>query len=334
MPSSTAPVLLVITPYAADANNGNWRTAARWARLLSPSCRVVLRTPAQLRAQGGGDDAVAMLALHARRSRDAIEAWCARTPRRPLVVALTGTDLYRDVPSGDADALASLDDADTLVVLQDDAVRHLPARCRAKARVVYQSARALVPSPGKSARRTNFLMVAHLRAEKDPRTLLSAWRRLPVDLPGTLTLIGAALDAALGAEVAALAAADPRVRWQGALPHGQTRQAIRRAHVLVVPSRMEGGANVVAEAVVAGTAVIASRVSGNVGMLGDDHPGLFAAGDDEALAALMARACRDRPFLAALEAAGARRAARFAPDAERAALLRAIDTARAARPVE
>ena len=334
MPIPVVPRLLLVTPYAADANNGNWRTAARWAGLLAPAYRVLVRTTDRALAECDSIDATAMIALHARRSRPAIVAWTRREPRRPLLVALTGTDLYRDVPAGDPSAVASLDDADVLVVLQDQAVADLPVRHRAKARVVYQSARTLAPFARKAAGRTHLLMVAHLRDEKDPRTLLSAWRRLPRELPATLTLIGAALDPALGAEAAALAAADPRVQWLGPRPHAWTRQAIRRAHVLVVPSRMEGGANVVVEAATAGTAVIASRVSGNVGMLGDDHPGLFPPGDPEALAASIARACRDRAFLVRLEAAGARRAERFAPESERAALRDAVAAALAARPVK
>jgi putative glycosyltransferase (TIGR04348 family) len=250
------------------------------------------------------------------------------------VVALTGTDLYRDIAHADTDALRSIDDADALIVLQEDALSALPERARAKAHVVFQSARSLVPCAGKSPHRLNALLVAHLREEKDPRTVFAAWRQLPLALPARLAIIGAPLDPALAAEAAALARADPRVRYLGPRPHAWTRQAIRRAHVLIVPSRMEGGANVVVEAVTAGTAVIASRISGNVGMLGDDHPGCFPVGDASALAVLVARACADRAFLGRLEAAGRARADRFTPDAERAALGRVVAAALRSRPVE
>jgi len=284
---------------------------------------------------GDGRDAAAlMIALHARRSRPAIEAWTRQRPRRPLVVALTGTDLYRDIAHADTDALRSIDDADALIVLQEDALSALPERARAKAHVVFQSARSLVPCAGKSPHRLNALLVAHLREEKDPRTVFAAWRQLPLALPARLAIIGAPLDPGLAAEAVALAHADPRVRYLGPRPHAWTRQAIRRAHVLIVPSRMEGGANVVVEAVTAGTAVIASRISGNVGMLGDDHPGCFPVGDASALAALVTRACADRAFLGRLEAAGRARADRFTPDAERAALGRVVAAALQSRPVE
>src|SRR5690606_15386030 len=104
MPRSRAPTLSIVTPFLADANNGNWRTAARWARLLAPSFRPIVQAASGPVAA----DAVALIALHARRSHDAIAAWRAAHPDRPVVVALTGTDLYRDVPAGDTAAWASL----------------------------------------------------------------------------------------------------------------------------------------------------------------------------------------------------------------------------------
>ncbi len=272
-----------------------------------------------------------MIALHARRSRAAIVAWKTSRPDRALIVAMTGTDLYRDLPMGDADACRSLEDADRLIVLQRDALRHLPESMRGKADVVFQSARALAPRSRKAANRLHCLLVAHLRDEKDPRTVFAAWRRLPREVPATLSIIGAALDPALGDAAQALAFEDPRVRVLGARAHAWTRQAIKRAHLLIVPSRMEGGANVVVEAVTAGTPVIASRMSGNLGMLGDDYPGYFEVGDAAGLAKCVERACRDRAFLASLQAACTRRASQFTPAAERAALAATVQRAVAHR---
>jgi len=325
------PTLILVTPYLAGANNGNWRTAARWARLLAPRFRVILQSADAPVTGGSRDLAVALLALHARRSRAAIAAWRRAHPDRALVVALTGTDLYRDVPNGDADALASLAEADRLVVLQDDALRHLPARRRAKASVVVQSARRLSPFDAKAATRLNALFVGHLRDEKDPRTALGAWRHLPANCAATLTLVGDALDPGLGDDVRRACAADARIRWLGARAHGWTRQAIRRAHVLVVTSRLEGGANVVVEALTAGTPVIGTRMSGNLGMLGADYPGYFAVGDARGLAAAIEHAAADRAWLARLRRHGERRARLMTPDAEARALAAAVDAALAAR---
>jgi glycosyltransferase involved in cell wall biosynthesis len=186
--------------------------------------------------------------------------------------------------------------------------------------VVFQSARALKPWPRKGDDRLHCVLVAHLREEKDPATAFAAWRALPPDAPATLTVIGAALDPALGQAANELAAVDPRVQWLGPRAHAWTRQAIKRAHLLLVPSRMEGGANVVVEAVTAGTAVLGSRMSGNVGMLGRDYQGWFDVGDAAGLAALVVRCAGERAFLRRLEQQCALRAPLFSPQAEAAAL--------------
>jgi len=309
------PHIVLVTPALAAANNGNWQTARRWVRLLAPAYRVTLTdraTPAQIAT------ADAMLALHARRSAPAIVAWREAHATRPLVVVLTGTDLYRDIAS-DAAAQHSLALADRLVVLNSHGARALPEAHRGKARVVLQSCSARRPCP-KPQRHLRVLMVGHLRDEKDPQTYWRAITRLQGRADLRFDHIGGALDAALGDEARALAAADPRFRWLGARPHATTRGHIQRAHVLVHASRMEGGAHAVIEALRSGTAVLASAIDGNTGLLGDEHPGLFAPGDDAALAALLER-CRDEPaILPALRDAGDQRAPLFAPEAEAAAL--------------
>lgn len=320
MSRTRIPSLLLVTPYLAAANNGNWRTAARWARLLSPHFRVIVQAAAEPVDSPRAARADAMIALHARRSHAAIAAWRRLRPEQPHAVVLTGTDLYRDWPAGDADTRDAMEHADALFVLQDDALAQLPPALQRRTRVVFQSARALQPWPRKGDDHLHCVLVAHLREEKDPATAFAAWRALPRDLPATLTVIGAALDPALGQAANELAATDARVQWLGPRAHPWTRQAIKRAHLLVVPSRMEGGANVVVEAVTAGTAVIGSRMSGNVGMLGHDYLGWFDVGDPGALAALVIRCAGDRPFLHRLERQCANRAPLFSPMAEAAAL--------------
>jgi putative glycosyltransferase (TIGR04348 family) len=309
------PNIVLVTPALASANNGNWQTARRWARLLAPAYRVTLTDRATPALLAGAD---ALLALHARRSAASIQAWRAAHAARPLVVVLTGTDLYRDI-AFDADAQRSLALADRLVVLNTHGARALPEAQRAKARVVLQSCSARRPWP-QSRRHLRVLMVGHLRDEKDPQTYWRAIARLRHRADLRFDHIGGPLDPALGDEARALAAADPRLRWLGALPHAATRERIQRAHVLVHASRMEGGAHAVIEALRSGTAVLASAIDGNTGLLGDAYPGLFAPGDDVALAALIER-CRDEPaILPALRAAGDRRAPLFTPEAEAAAL--------------
>jgi putative glycosyltransferase (TIGR04348 family) len=318
----TKPILLIVTPYLADANNGNWRTAQRWARLLQARYRVIVQANA---SGAAARDAACMIALHARRSHPAVLKWLAQGTTRPVAVALTGTDLYRDLPDGNSEARASLELAGALIVLQEDALNYLSAVHRGKATVVLQSARALTPAV-KPVTRFNCAMVGHLRAEKDPLTALYAWRFLPAAEPIHLHHIGGMLDPELGAAARAFMRVEPRYRWLGAMAHGATRQAIKRAHVLLVPSLMEGGANVVVEALTAGTPVLGTRMSGNVGMLGAGYPGLFPVGDSAALAALLLRCRHDPAFLREINAWCRRRAPLFSPEHERRTLLRVVDS--------
>jgi putative glycosyltransferase (TIGR04348 family) len=306
------PELVIVTPALADANNGNWQTARRWAGLLSPAYRVRLAADWQ-----GGGEAV-MVALHARRSAAAVARWQAQRPQAPLVLVLTGTDLYRDIAAVAA-AQASLRAADRLIVLNELGVQALPASMRGKARVVLQSCAARAPQ-AKTPRHLRALMVGHLRPEKSPATYFEAARRLAHRGDILLDHIGAALNPALGAEAEAVAAACPYYRWLGARLHAETRRRIQAAHVLVHPSAMEGGAHVLSEALRSGTPVLASRVDGNVGVLGEGYGGYFPVGDAAGLAAALQR-LRDQPaMLARLQQQCSERAPLFDPAHESATL--------------
>jgi putative glycosyltransferase (TIGR04348 family) len=313
----TKPVIALITPALAAANNGNWQTAQRWAHMLAGDYEV------RLMKDWDGTAANVMLALHARRSAASIAAWSASG--RPLAVALTGTDLYRDVPNADTQALRSLALAECLIVLHEGAPDDVPAEHRAKCVVCFQSTglRAALP---KTTRHLRALMVGHLREEKDPRTLFAAMRLLAARDDIALDHIGAPLDETLGDEARALMREQPRYRWLGALPHAATLRRIQRAHVLVHPSVMEGGAHVVMEAIRSGTPVLASRISGNVGMLGRDYQGYFKPGDAAGLAALLGQQRDDPAMLQGLRAQCDQRSPLFEPAREQATLKGVIAT--------
>ena len=280
--------------------------------MLRDRCKVIVQT------QWDGTAADVLVALHAHRSAESVSRFRDAAPSAPIAVVLSGTDLYRDLPGSPAAARA-LDLAHAIVALQEDAPRLLDARWRHKATVIYQSATALRPRR-KAPDRLDCVVVGHLRAEKDPLTLFRALGRIDASLPVTVRHIGAPLDVALGAAARKLQAEDPRYHFAGPLSHGLTRAAIKSAHLLVHPSVMEGGANVIAEAVTSGTAVLASRVSGNVGMLGGDYRGYFEAGDASGLAARLVQACGDGAYVRRLERQCAARRALFSPATEARAL--------------
>lgn len=309
--------IAIVTPSAASTRTGNRYTAQRYAAFLRAAGHRV-----RVASAWDGSDCDLMIALHARKSHASIARFRARHASRPLVVVLTGTDLYRDIRI-DASARASLEMATLLVTLQDLGRLELPRRLRPKVRTVFQSARASRQArPPRGTFRV--CVLGNLRAEKDPFRAALALAHLPEVPRLEVAHIGDALSPEMARAARRLMRADQRYRWLGGMPHARALAWLARSHLLVVSSRMEGGANVICEASRLGVPVLASRVQGNVGMLGRDYPGYYALEDDRALARLIARACGDARFYARLKAGVEARRARFAPAAERRALLAVV----------
>ncbi|MEH6434383.1 selenoneine biosynthesis selenosugar synthase SenB [Massilia sp. DD77] len=319
--------ILIVSPALARANNGNWQTASRWARFLRTAYDVAV-TDAWRAADRAPD---LLIALHARRSAASLAAFADTHPDKPSLLVLTGTDLYRDIHDS-SEAQTSLQRAAALVVLQEDGIVQLPPALRPKARVIHQSAPALRPYQAPARRRHHDVcMIGHLRDEKDPLTFIRAANE--ITHPAVRLLhIGGALDPAFEAAARAAMAVGPRYRWLGALPHAQARQRLKRCHAMAITSKMEGGANVIIEALTCGVPVLASDIGGNRGMLGPDYAGYFPLGDAGALARLVERSIADQDFLALLRRQCAARAPLFAPAAEQAALRDLVDNLLFAQP--
>lgn len=276
---------------------------------------------------GAADDL--MIALHARRSADSIAAFATRYSQRPAVLVLTGTDLYRDIRV-DEQAQRSLMLASRLILLQTEGRHELSPAHAAKSMVIYQSARSLKPGR-RSRRHFDLALVGHQRPEKDPLTAVRALLCLPSDLPVRLFHIGGPLDTELARQVAELGARDSRYHWLGTLSQPATRQRIKRCRLLLLPSLMEGGANVLIEAVTSGVPVLGSDIDGNRGMLGADYPGWFSAGDAEKLAQLILAAVRDPRYYADLSRHCAERVSLFSPAHECAAVCSLLELTRVSK---
>lgn len=304
--------IVLVTPYPPTARNGNAHTALRWARFLRSAGHQV-----EIVVEWNGRAADAMIALHARRSYAAIAAFAQTFPQRPLIVVLTGTDLYRDIHT-DADAQHALQLATRLVVLQTRGLEELGSALQNKTRVIFQSAPTLAPRP-KRSRTFDICVVAHLRDEKDPLRAAYAAELLPADSRIRILHVGAALTPEM-ARQAERCRANPRWQWLGPRPHAETRRLIAGCRLLIQSSRMEGGANTIVEAVSAGVPVLASCISGNIGMLGEDYSGYYPLADSAALACLMRRAETEPDFYAELASLCAARAPLFEPRYERTAV--------------
>lgn len=310
--------IALITPAAASSRYGNRNTAVRWAELLRELGHQV-----QVQEQWNGRHADLLLALHARRSHDSVVRFAERHPDRPLILALTGTDLYRDIQN-DANAQESMELATRMIVLQDMGLRELAPRLRRKTRVIYQSCESIKKQP---PIRSCFEIVisGHLRAEKDPFCGAAALSYLPEKSRIRLTQIGGARDPALADEAELWMKREPRYLWQGELARNSALKTLARAQVMLISSIMEGGANVVSEALMARVPVIASRIAGNIGMLGKDYCGFYPVGNVKALARLLRRLETDPDLLPTLRKQCAVRRKLISRSSERLSLRRLIN---------
>jgi putative glycosyltransferase (TIGR04348 family) len=307
--------ITVVTPAPPGSRKGNRITARRWAGLLRQ-----LGNRVAVRQEYGGERCELLVALHARRSFHAVKAFRRAHPGRPIIIALTGTDLYDEIHT-DRVARQALELASRLVVLQPLGVEELPHHLRGKTRVIYQSVESRVARPPSRGRRAARLfevcVLGHLRPVKDPFRTALASRLLPPSSAVRVLHVGAALSPDMAEQARAEAAVNPRYRWLGDLPRWKALRILARCRLLVLTSRMEGGANVISEAIAVGVPVVASDIPGSVGLLGRDYPGYFPVGDTRALAELLRRAEADSGFYDRLKARCRRLRPLFRPARER-----------------
>jgi putative glycosyltransferase (TIGR04348 family) len=303
--------ITLITPANRQSRAGNRTTAVRWAGLLRDLGHRV-----RVAVDYDDEPTDLMIALHAWRSARSIERFRLRHPDRPMIVGLAGTDVYRFLESEPQTTLQSMDLADALVGLHDLVGEAIPERYRSKLRIIHQSAKPVSRLPAKRGV-FDVCVIGHLRIEKDPFRAALAARMLPEGSHVRVIHVGRALDDSWAARAQAEMADNPRYQWRGDVPAVAVRRLLARSQLMVLSSIMEGGANVISEAVVAGAPVIASAITGSIGLLGADYPGYFPIGDTAALADLLARAEGRGSFLETLRRHCVARAPIFAEERER-----------------
>jgi putative glycosyltransferase (TIGR04348 family) len=306
--------IVLITPPGPSARTGNQVAALRWARILRRLGHRVALAPDYT-----DEAADAMVAIHAWRSAAAIARFKARYPDRPLILQLSGTDIYQYITEDPQPTLRSMELADSLVALNSLAWRMVPEDLHRKLRVIFQS----VPKPALKYRpnrdKVEISVIGHLRDVKDPLRAAEAARLLPRDSRVRIVQIGRPYTPDWQARAEAEMANNPRYVWRGDVTRGDVQRLLLRSHAMVLSSKSEGGANVVSEAIVAGVPILASHMDGNVGLLGADYPGYFPVGDTAALARLLRRLETDPKFTAQLRRCIGRLAPLFRPEREVAA---------------
>lgn len=309
----------LVTPAGRRSRTGNRTTAVRWARILRD---LGHRVDVSLDDDGSGADM--MVAVHAWRSAASIGAFAKTNPDQPLVVLLAGTDIYSFQHSHPRETLASLDKATAIVCLHDLVHRAIPRRYARKMRVIYQSASPL-PKPRNPARRHfEVCVVGHLRVEKDSLRTAFASRLVPESSRLKVVHLGQAHTRDWARDARGEMKRNPRYHWRDDVPGWQVRRQFGRSHAMVISSVMEGGANVVSEAIAAGLPVLASDIDGNTGLLGQDYGGYYPVGDEAALADLLYRAETDPAFLRGLGTQIRKLQPKFRPSREVAAWRRLL----------
>jgi len=265
--------VLVVVPYALGKAAGNVISALRLQRQLEDgglSVRMV---------ELGNEmpEARCLVALNAWRCSEVIQDF-----QGAVVVMLTGTDV-NDVRVDDPEwaGRRAMERADRLVVLQEEAYQRVPSRLRDKCEVVFPSVE--LPEglswTGGEGSIVRVLLAGRDRPEKQIDLVLEACRRLPEDAAVSVEWYGAqrSEDA-------------QHFQWKGSVSQEDLWREMARADFFMNASSEEGGANAVCEAIAIGIPVLASRIGGNVGMLGEDYEGYFESGDVEGLVKLLTAA--------------------------------------------
>ena len=288
------PLIEIVTPAPAGSLHGNRITALRWQGFLAE-----LGYSVEVTESWSGDDVGLLIALHAYRSHQSIVAFKKNCPNRPIVLMLTGTDLYRDMENH-SEVVQSMKNADQLIVLQSSAIHSVPEHLRHKVQVIHQSVEVGVRD---SAAKDDFLVsvIGHLREEKDPFCIVRSLPLLPADSKIMVKHLGQAMNPQMEDQATHFNATIDRYHWLGEISHADALRILSQSRLMVISSRMEGGAHVVSEAIALGIPVIASDIPGNRGLLGEDYPGYYPVADENALATLLYRAEKTPSFYASLQ---------------------------------
>ena len=301
--------VLIYSPFPHQTGQGNSVTADRTELILHKAGFSVL-------SEGGsysGEDARCLVALNARRSAGVVAEFDKLHPGRQVIVIVTGSDInHPEMEEGESETRRTMARAHALVMLHQTDLERLPGDLQQKAVCIFPSVRLPDGMQHQPAQGDRFeaIMAGNLRLVKNPQLAVEAARLLGDDSPVYINSYGDATGE-LAIEMNKSSAEVAHFQWCGKVGHAELLNKMARAHVLLNTSLFEGGANAICEAATIGLPVVASDIQGNVGMLGEDYPGLFPGGDARALADLLQRCAGSASFYADLKQWVKQRAALF-----------------------
>ncbi len=287
--------ITLITPAGHLAKNGNRTTALRWAKILT-----MLNHQVCVETTWDGKPTDLMVAIHAWRSAESARSYREEFPDRPLIILLSGTDIYKFQHTHPKVTLYSMKIANALACLHDEVRHSIPPQYRHKLHTIHQSALPLAGARRPSKRNFDICVVGNLREEKDPLRAAYAVRNLSNTSRLRVFHLGKAHTPDWAAKAKTEMARNNRYRWRGEVKAWEVRREFAKTRLMVLSSIMEGGANVISEAITAGVPVIASKIEGSIGLLGSDYAGYYEAGSTEDLRRKLLRVENEPKFLAHL----------------------------------
>lgn len=326
--------IAIFSAAARETRSGNWVTASRWQRSLRSAGHHV--TILHDKSEVEGCDADVLIGLHARRSGSTLLQFKKRYPERKTIVALSGTDIYRELsPTRKRHpivAIKSLDSCDQIILLQPLMADRLKPKWRSKSTVVMMD----VTKPKRVRKRVvgsslNVCVVGHLRHEKDPLRAALAVRNLSGEVRVRVTHVGSALSDSFQVRASLESKRNASWNWLGSVEYAAVQKLMQESDLLVNASRAEGAPNVLFEAISCRLPIVASRIDGHVGVLGKGYPGYFAVGDTDGLQKLLVRCKLDAKFYQQLLKSIDVLAKNYRPGTELKSLLEAIENSIQAR---
>mgnify|MGYP006429063997 FL=1 len=273
----------VASPYPLSELKGNSVTTDRIVAMLNEG-------GVEARGSYGndGEPADILITLHAIKGAPAVFDFKKKTPNGRVIILLTGTDIYQGLAEGSQIGGDALQVADRIVVPQEAAIRKLPEKVRGKTVVIRPSLDPIAVKATSSQSPFVISVVGHLRPVKRPFLTIETLAHHPEWSDLEVWQIGQALDAEMRKTAEFWMEEDKRYRWCGGLPREESLALCAKSSLTINSSILEGGANAVLEAMTMGVPVLASRIEGNVGLMGDDYPGYFEEGGmAKALEAIM-----------------------------------------------
>ncbi|MGJ8672293.1 glycosyltransferase [Rubritalea sp.] len=302
--------VLISSSYPLTSPKGNSITAKRIATLLTSVGHTAEAIHTDM-----PPSADVMISLHATKTLTTSKRFKVCSPDSKLIIYLTGTDLYKELPAGNPEFFEALELADHLVVSQQASLNSVPTKYLHKTSFVPASVLLPEEQTVSTPPSNSIILPAHLRPVKNPFLINKAIQLLP-DLDMHAFTLGAALEPEMAQQAILWQQSDPRFKWLDNVPYPENLSWMRQADYTLNSSHCEGGSNAVSESIVLGTPVLASRIEGNIGLLEDDYLGYFETDNAQSLATLLRRTFTDTSFQKKLHAQTLALQQKFLPSKE------------------